>query len=188
MKNQIRVAAILAGMLASGAAFSAGSGVGYNPGSGAGTQGAGGVVEFTGEIVDNSCNVTTNSKDVKVDLGKWAAPYFAAAGDETTKTPFKIDVTNCPASVTSVAVLFDGQKDAAEPTLLAVNGGATGVGIKLYNGGASTSSVDLGTVSASVPVTSGSASLPFYADYASTAAHVTVGKANGVANFLMIYN
>jgi len=186
MKNQFRVAAALVGVMVSGAAFSNSMTTSLN--AGAGTQSTGGVVEFTGEIVDTSCNITPTSKDVKVDLGKWAKSYFSATGDETTKTPFMISVDNCPVSVNTVAVLFDGQKDAVNPTLLAVAGGATGVGIKLYNGGASAAPVALGTVSEKVPVTSGKADLPFFADYASTTGTVTTGAANGVANFLMVYN
>ncbi len=186
MKNQFRVAAVLAGALASGAAFS--NNMTTNPGAAAGTQSTGGIVEFSGEIVDASCNITTKSKDVQVDLGKWGANYFTAVGTETTKTPFKIEVDNCPASVTTVAVLFDGQKDALDATLLAVAGGAKGVGIKLYNNSASSAQVALGTVSASVPVASGKATVPFFADYVSTEKSVTAGAANGVANFLMVYN
>ncbi|TLU69450.1 type 1 fimbrial protein [Enterobacter sp. MF024] len=186
MKNHFRVAAAIMGILATGAAFS--NNITTNPGAAAGTQSTGGVVEFSGEIVDNSCDVTTSSKDVKVDLGKWSASYFTAANVETTKTPFKIQIDNCPTSVKTVAVLFDGQKDADDATLLAVAGGAKGVGIKLYNGGASSSQVNLGSVSASVPVASGKATVPFFADYTSTVATVTSGAANGVANFLMVYN
>ncbi|MEB6379020.1 fimbrial protein [Leclercia adecarboxylata] len=181
MKNQFRGAAILMGMLVSGAAFCGNS-------VPAGTKGAGGVVEFSGEIVDVSCNVSSVNGGNKVDLGKWAISYFTGTSTETTKTPFNISVDNCPTSVTDVAVLLDGQKDATDPTLLAVTGGATGVGIKLYNGGASGSQINLGTVSASVPVTSGKATVPFFADYKSTGGSITSGDANGVANFLMVYN
>ena len=189
MKNQFRVIAALVGVMASGAAFSATSGVSVNPGSGAGTQGTGGVVEFSGEIVDASCNVTPVSKDVKVDLGKWAKSYFAAIGDETTKTAFTISVDSCPASVKTVAVLFDGQRDPTDSSLLALTpGGAAGVGIKLYNGGATATQIKLGTVSARVPVNVDKADLPFFADYTSTVQSVTTGQANGVANFLMVYN
>ncbi|EGT4253640.1 hypothetical protein D8W73_06080 [Citrobacter amalonaticus] len=52
MKNQFRIAAILVSVMASGAALSAVTG----------GQGTGGVVEFSGEIVDSSCNVTTASQ------------------------------------------------------------------------------------------------------------------------------
>ncbi|WP_312817163.1 fimbrial protein [Atlantibacter subterraneus] len=188
MKYQFRVAAALAGVLVSGAAFSAGNNMTTNPGASAGTQSTGGTVEFTGEIVDSSCNITPATKNQTIDLGKWSKSYFTAAGTETTKTPFSISVDSCPNSVKRVAVLFDGQKDATDPTLLAVTGGgASGVGIKIYDG-VSNNAVSMGTISASVPVVSDSATVSFFADYTSTAATVTTGTANGVTNFLMVYN
>lgn len=98
MKSQIRIAAFLVSAMASGVALSAVSGV----------QGTGGTVEFSGEIVDSSCNVTTGSKHPTVDLGRWAKTFFTGTGVETTKTPFTISVDNCPASVKTVAVLFTG--------------------------------------------------------------------------------
>ncbi|GKK52407.1 fimbrial protein [Klebsiella pneumoniae] len=100
---------------------------------------------------------------------------------------------DCPASVTTVAVLFDGARDQSDNSLLAINGGASGVAIKLYEHDRSTA-VSLGKTSAKQTVTpgtsggTGSADLEFYADYISTAATVTAGKADGTANFNMIYN
>lgn len=188
MKYQFRIAAALASVLVSGAAFSAANNMTTHLGATAGTQSTGGTVEFTGEIVDSSCNITTTSKDVKVDLGKWGRNYFTAPGTETTKTPFSISVDSCPTSVKTVAVLFDGKKDATDPTLLALTaGGASGVGIKIYDG-VSNTQVTMGAVSASVAVVSAQATVPFFADYTSTAATVTTGTANGVTNFLMVYN
>ena len=76
---------------------------------------------------------------------------------------------------------------------IACNGGASGVAIKLYEHDRSTA-VSLGKTSAKQTVTpgtsggTGSADLEFYADYISTAATVTAGKADGTANFNMIYN
>ncbi|EGT3573049.1 hypothetical protein F6R83_08595 [Citrobacter amalonaticus] len=61
MKNQFRIAAILVSAMASGAALSAVTG----------GQETGGVVEFSGEIVDRSCNVTIASQRQTVDSGKW---------------------------------------------------------------------------------------------------------------------
>ena len=78
--------------------------------------------------------------------------------------------------------------------LLAINGGgAKGVAIKLYEHD-QTTAVSLGKTTAKQTVTPGSsggtgtADLEFYADYVSTAATVTAGKADGTANFNMIYN
>ena len=190
MKTQFRIMACVVAVLVSGAAAAA---VSTNPGSGAGTQGTGGQVKFTGEIMDASCNVDTSSANQTVDLGKWAKSYFTGPGVETTKTAFRIKVKGCPSSVQNVAVLFDGKTDAQKNTLLAVNGGAAGIGIKLYEDDAS-KQVILGTatkqhaVIAGATGATGTADLLFYADYEATGATMTTGLANGVADFNMIYN
>lgn len=193
MKTQFRIMAGVIGLVVSGAVAAAG--VTTNPGSTAGTQGTGGQVQFTGSIEDTSCNVTSASANRKVDLGKWTKSYFTGSKIETTKTPFHINVDNCPGSVKLVAVLFDGNKDQTDPSLLAINtgtGNATGVGIKLYEENQSTQ-VALGSVTAKHPVTAGasgngSADLIFYADYESTGTAVTTGNANATADFNMVYN
>ena len=192
MKTQLRIMAILMGALVSGVTFQATAANTINPNSGTSAQGAGGQVIFNGSITDSSCNVDSGSTGQTVDLGKWASTYFTSTGSETTKTPFHIKVKDCPASVAKVAVLFDGARDQSDTTLLATNGGATGVAIKLYEDDQNTA-VSLGKVSKDHPVVAGatagtgSADLEFYADYVSTGA-VAAGDANGTANFNMIYN
>ncbi|MCT4702251.1 fimbrial protein [Enterobacteriaceae bacterium H20N1] len=196
MKSQFRIMALMLSTLASGAAISGASGVNVNPGSDAGTQSTGGQVQFTGSITDTSCNIDTESANQTVDLGKWSSSYFGAAGTETTKTPFHIKVQDCPDSVTSVAVLFDGNHDATDKNMLAIDSGAnaaTGVAIELYEASRN-QKINLGSVTEEYPINAGStgndgtADLTFYADYRSTADDVTVGDANGVANFNMVYN
>ncbi|KKB03155.1 fimbrial protein [Pantoea anthophila] len=185
----------LAGLIISGSAFATPtdgpSPINTNPGTAAGTQGAGGEVKFTGEITDVSCNVTAGSKSQSVDLGKWAKSYFESR-TETTETPFTISVSDCPTSVKKVAVLFDGDKDSGDNTLLKVaSGGASGVGVKLYEADRKTP-VAIGNVSEAVDVVAaadgGSADLTFFADYKSDGAAITVGAANAVSNFVMVYN
>ncbi len=66
---------------------------------------------------------------------------------------------DCPASVTTVAVLFDGARDQSDNSLLAINGGASGVAIKLYEHDRSTA-VSLGKTSAKQTVTRVPAAAP----------------------------
>lgn len=185
----------LAGLMISGSALATAtdgpSPMNTNPGASAGTQGAGGEVRFTGEITDVSCDVSTGSKSQTVDLGKWAKSYFESRS-ETTETPFTISVKDCPESVTKVAVLFDGDKDTGDNTLLKVtDGNATGVGIKLYEADRTTA-ISIGEISKAVTVAKatggGSADLNFFADYKSDGNTISVGKANSVSNFVMVYN
>ncbi|MFB6327504.1 fimbrial protein [Pantoea deleyi] len=197
----------LAGLMVSASALATGtapadgpSPINPNPGTSAGTQGAGGQVNFTGEITDVSCDVSTTS--INVDLGKWAKSYFASR-TETTQTPFTISVKNCPETVKSVAVLFDGEKDKGDSTLLKLTSGegtASGVGIKLYNADRKTA-IPVGTVSSAVkiahdslsgtgtPAAGASADLTFFANYKSDgASEIKIGKADSVSNFVMVYN
>ena len=186
LRQKCSLALILASLLAAGVHANQ---MTTNPGSSSGTQGSGGVVHFTGEITDVSCNISTGSKDQTVDLGRWAKSYFDSQS-ETTLTPFKISVDGCPESVTSVAVLFDGNKDK-DPSLLKLNGvagSATGVGVKLYDRDRS-ASIPIGTVSTAVkPSKEGKASLTFYAGFAANGEAINTGTANADSNFLMIYN
>ena len=193
MKKQPRFITILIGALLSGVALQATAANTINPDSGTSSEGAGGQVIFNGSITDSSCNVDSSSNGQKVDLGKWASTYFTSTGFETTKTPFHIKVKDCPSTVTSVSVLFDGTRDTHNSDLLAINGTASGVAIKLYEDDKSTP-VDLGAVSRGHSVTAGAsgaatgtADLEFFADYVSTSA-VSAGSANGTANFNMVYN
>ena len=198
MKTQLRIMATVVGILVSGVVVAmpsqpAHSTLTVNPGASAGTQSTGGQIEFSGSITDTSCNIDSTSANQIVDLGKWASSYFTGAGSETTKTAFHIKVKDCPATVTKVSVLFDGTRDSNNSNLLAVNGGAQGVAIKLYEDDKATP-INLGTESKDQAVSagtsgsnSGTADLEFFADYISTSA-VSAGSANGTANFNMVYN
>lgn len=193
MKSQFRIMTCVIAALASGVAVAA---VSTNPGSAAGTQSTGGQVHFTGEITENSCNISSGSAGQTVDLGKWAKAYFTGGVTETTKTPFSISVDSCPQSVKTVSVLFDGKPDAAVSSLLSldtISGSATGVGIQMYEDDLSTA-IALGKVTKAQPVIAGSgnvggtANLKFYADYKINNATIAAGPANGVADFNMVYN
>ncbi|QDI07267.1 Type-1A pilin [Klebsiella electrica] len=198
MKTQFRIMATIVGILLSGAVVAAPSQparstLSVNPGTSAGVQSTGGQIEFSGSITDTSCDIDSTSANQIVDLGKWANSYFTGAGSETTKTAFHIKVKDCPATVTKVSVLFDGARDSNNSNLLAVNGGAQGVAIKLYEDDKATP-INIGTESHDQTViagtsasNSGTADLEFFADYISTSA-VSAGAANGTANFNMIYN
>jgi major type 1 subunit fimbrin (pilin) len=188
--------ALVLSVMASNAAIAEPTGVTVNPGSEAGTQSTGGHVHFTGAITDTSCDIDTSSTNLEVDLGKWSSRYFTGAGTETTKTPFHIKVKDCPESVKTVAVLFDGNHDNTDKDLLAINpgeGAASGVAVQLLEED-ETTPIGVGQISQNRPVVegeddkSGSADLTFYANYKATTAEVKSGEANAVANFNMIYN
>lgn len=92
---------------------------------------AAGTVNFNGEILDAACTVDVGSQNQTVELGSYQKSEFTTAGDVTAATKFSIVLKDCPATVTSAAVRFDGTPDATDSTLLAIDssvaGAATGL-------------------------------------------------------------
>lgn len=152
---------------------------------------ADGQVKFTGEIVDAGCTVTnTVASPLTVQLGKVAKTAFAAAGDKSSATRFSLELKNCPATVTGATVKFDGASVAGDNSVLALTpgtGAATGVGIQMSDD--SNTVLPLATASKSYSlVSTGTNKLDFTARYIATAATVTAGPANSVADFTINYN
>lgn len=151
-----------------------------------------GTVNFTGEILDAACTVDVGSQNQTVTLGKYNKSEFTTAGDVTAATKFDIVLKNCPATVSSAAVRFDGTPDVTNSSLLAIDssvaGAATGVAINLMT--ADKAQLPLhGSNGYSYTLSSTQDNtLNFYAQYKSTANTVTAGPANSVANFSVVYN
>lgn len=154
---------------------------------------AAGVVNFTGEILDAACTVDVASQNQTVDLGKYNKTEFRnVSGTKTAAKDFNIVLKDCPNTVSSAKVRFDGAPEATDPTLLAIDssvaGAASGVAIHLM----SADKADLplhGQNSYNYNLSSTQDNtLKFYVQYQSTAATVTAGPANSVANFSVVYN
>lgn len=120
-----------------------------------------------------------------------ARSAFNQAGDTAAATGFTLQLTNCPATVNTASVKFDGTAVNGDNSVLALtqtSGVATGVGIQLSD--ASNSVLPLFTESMAYSLQSGSAvnNLDFVARYISTSATVTAGPANSMASFTVNYN
>ena len=152
--------------------------------------GGAGQVNFAGTITDAGCTITnTVSNPLNVKLGTYSSKEFTKSGDTTAKSSFKISLSDCPDTVTKASVIFDGTPDSNNTTLLKLtqdDGVATGVAIQLYD--ISGAELPLFTASKSYTLASGTNDLSFMAAYKSTAATVTAGPANAVANFSISYN
>lgn len=67
-----------------------------------------GVVHFVGEIVDTTCEVTSDTADQTVPLGKVSKNAFSGVGSLASPQQFSIKLEKCPATYTQAAVRFDG--------------------------------------------------------------------------------
>ncbi|HCL5252128.1 TPA: fimbrial protein [Salmonella enterica] len=164
-----------------------------------------GTVHFRGEVIDSTCEVTADTKDQNVDLGKVNTTAFAGVGTTAAPTEFSIDVTKCPATIKTAAIRFDGTEASdgngdlavGNPTEAGSPGNytgddtdpttATGVAIRIYNR-ADNSQVELykDSLPANVDAT-GNASMKFIARYIATNTTVTPGTANADSQFTVEY-
>lgn len=152
---------------------------------------ADGQVNFTGEIIDSACTVVNSvSSPLDVTLGKVAKTAFSGAGSTAAATKFTLQLKDCPATVTSASVKFDGAAVEGDNSVLALtdeSGVATGVGIQLSD--ASNAVLPLFTASQAYTLSADETNnLDFVARYVATSDTVTAGPANSVANFTVNYN
>jgi major type 1 subunit fimbrin (pilin) len=173
MKKNLIVAALITAGVLSASAFA-----------------ADGKINFVGAITDDACTVVNNmSNPLTVTLGTVASTAFTTGSLTAAPTKFTIALTNCPASVTSAKVKFDGLANANDNTILALTqetGVATNVGIQLMD--KSQAVVPLYTESTAYALTTGSNDLDFVARYLATSLPVTAGPANSTSNFTIVYN
>jgi len=156
---------------------------------------ADGTINFTGSIISSACTVNTASASQTVNLGNVNSTAFGSTvGTTAAATQFSINLTNCPSSVTSASVKFDGTENATNSSILALSSGetATGVGVALYEADGSTV-LPLQTASNSITIPTASsgtssATLNFVAKYMSTASSVTAGTADATTEFTIVYN
>ncbi|WP_438333925.1 fimbrial protein [Edwardsiella tarda] len=95
---------------------------------------ANGTVNFTGQIINSTCQVSGDSATIDVYLGKYPTSAFKAIGDKSASKAFQINLDQCePGTYT---VRFDGNTVAGHPDLLAVSSDSTaaaaqGLGIEI---------------------------------------------------------
>lgn len=154
---------------------------------------AAGAVNFNGEILDAACTVDVASQNQIVDLGRYNKTELnTSVGAKTAAKDFNIVLKNCPDTVSSAKVRFDGTPETTDSTLLAidstVSGAASGVAIHLMT--ADKDSLPLHGSNAYNYMLSSTQdnTLKFYAQYQSTTQNVTAGPANSVASFSVVYN
>ncbi|MEE8730254.1 MAG: fimbrial protein [Rahnella inusitata] len=155
------------------------------------TFAAAGQVNFTGEIIDAGCDiVNTPANPLTVTLGQVAKTEFTGVGSTAAATKFVLQLKNCPATVNTASVKFDGTSVNGDTSLLALtpqSGMATGVAIQLSDD--TNTVLPLFTASKAYPLISAQDNnLEFVARYVATATTVMAGPANSTANFSVTYN
>ncbi|QLK63805.1 fimbrial protein (plasmid) [Enterobacteriaceae bacterium Kacie_13] len=149
-------------------------------------QAADGTINFTGKILASTCDINGEASDVKIEvpLGTHLPTEFATTGNKSFNVPFSIDLTECDDSIKNAQVKFTGTADT-NPQLIAVTGGAVGVGVGLYEEDGT--QIAINTTSATKPVTAKAATLKYSANYVANGEAVEPGDANATADFSIEY-
>lgn len=150
-----------------------------------------GRINFVGSITDEACTVVNNpGNPLTVTLGTVNRTSLdGGAGKTAAPTSFAIKLTDCPSTVTSATVKFDGKSANGDNTALALTADtdvATGVGIQITD--AQNAIVPLYTDSSVYDLVQGENSLNFVARYLSIADKVEAGPANSTSQFTIAYN
>lgn len=158
-----------------------------------------GTVNFTGEVLDKTCDVTIdgNASPATVILQAVDKSQLNAAGKTAKRTGFNIELSNCSgsASVTSAAAFFENGS-TVDPIGYRLNNtitdgtGATNVQLQLVDAPTGNAikvgSPDQHTSSSTYDLSSGSATLPYAVEYFATDA-ATPGLVASSVNFTINY-
>jgi len=155
---------------------------------------ADGMITFNGMITAQTCTINgngTGSKDFAVTLPTVSASTLATSGQTAGRTPFNIALSGCTPDSGNVHTYFEPgpTTDATTGNLIVDTGGATNVQIGLLNADFTpikAGFADASQNSHSVSISSGSATLPYYAQYVATGG-ATAGAANSSVMYTIAY-
>jgi len=107
----------------------------------------GGEVHLRGALAEGGCEVSTESREMQIDMGQYRTDSFDGVGSLSTPAiPFSIHLTDCnPSLANEVGISFYGMTDQKEPDVFlvtscdasqaAISGGegSSGLGLVLYD-------------------------------------------------------
>lgn len=144
-------------------------------------------LRFKAVLTDRSCEVSTDSKNINVNLNSWVVQDFPQAGNRTTPVPFSIQLAHCNAA--NVSITFKGQSAQSDASLLALSAQSTANNVAIEILDKSKKRITLGQPSPVENVTGQeNPRLNFFANYISTANNIGAGSANATANFELNYD
>lgn len=147
-----------------------------------------GIINFIGEITNDSCQVIASSQNRQVLLDKVSADGFSnKINIPSAPKAFNIDVTGCPEN-SGVSIKFNGTPNEPGSNLLANQTGsdyATGVAVGIYEQDGTLVKLN---EEKEFPIVKGDGRMTFNAAYVATKNQVNAGKVSATTTFILIYN
>lgn len=160
----------------------------------------GGNAHFRGSLAEGACVVTTESRDMHVDMGQYRDNEFTGVGSESSlHIPFVVHLSDCnPELADRIGISFYGMTDPKEPDVFLVTSGDGGpVGVGGDNGfsglGLVISDARGNTIVPDTPphltsrIEHREISIPFTAKYRATSREVYPGSLRSDVGFRLVY-
>ncbi|OHX14191.1 fimbrial protein [Chromobacterium sphagni] len=149
-----------------------------------------GTINISGTISANTCQINGNAAGsptvLSVVLPQVSKTALATAGQTAAPTPFTLNLTNCTGS--TAQTLFELGTTVDQTTGNLINQGSAGnVEVGLLNNNFQPINVGPNTNSQTVSITTGTASLRYYAQYVATGVAIAGSVATSV-QFSLLYN
>lgn len=155
-----------------------------------------GTVNISGSIKEASCDIDTSSTMQNINLGDYESGDFASPGATSPSQPLPIYLHNCSSGISGATILFSGDADPDNPTLLALSNTdpdnptaemATGLGVQILESDGATP-IKINDSSTEEPLDDApDNTLEFKVRYMSTLPKVTSGSASAVMYFDITY-
>ncbi|HDS1677704.1 TPA: fimbrial protein [Stenotrophomonas maltophilia] len=144
-------------------------------------------LEITGELMTSTCSVDATGGTITVPMGKVDVAWVNEAERAGMKN-FSI-MLDCSGSGTDqeVGVRFGGTPDGSTGNLAINPGGATGVGVALYDSAGRQQKLGEDPLQWVDIPTGGKGQLDYSAWYSSPAKNATAGVANASGDFVVLY-
>lgn len=149
-----------------------------------------GIVNFSGELIADTCQLDSGSTTVNVTLPTLSTQTLNASGIEAGSKVFEIKAVNCDASISKVAAHFEAIGGSPTDTVTgnlkneATTGAAGNVQVRIYN--SDMKQLRLGDTGQAAQVSGGEATMRYYGGYYSTEA-TTPGTVLAKAVFTLAY-
>lgn len=144
------------------------------------------LINVTGNVILNSCSISSGSQNMTVELGNYATSRFSGKGGGAEAVPFYINIEGCTDDVVSKArVKFSGESDDTNSQLLALDGSSgSGVAIRLLD--KDKQKMVLGEWGGTwYNVNGEEGRLLYYAQYEAVSDTISAGSGDATATFLV---
>lgn len=146
------------------------------------------LISITGNLIGNTCEVSTDAKEQDVYLGNISMKQFSNSGAVSNiTTPFTLKLESCGPTFAGVKIRFSGTPDTENPQLIKVaDGGATGVAVQILDKDGALVPLNTQTT-AYGSAGDESVQMTFYARLAATGAAVSAGDVSAIATWTTEY-